>query len=247
MTLLDVIPGILLGSRADSTLVNVVCTAFMLIVICLLMASDLRRSRAIKQHRRALVAWADTRGWRLRRKPDHRFAERYRNLRCLQNEAKCYAYNIVEGTSNGRRVCAFDYHDETDGAAKPRSDFSAVIVTTNLALKPLLVRSQESLDRLAAFCGFDDVDFESAEFSRRFHVKSPDKRWAYDVISQSTMEFLLAHPRFSLEFAGADVIAYDGSRFKVATFDAALSFIEGILERLPPSLVRELQPGRSDA
>ena len=202
MTPPDVIPGILLGSGSDSTLASTLLGAFWLIVICLAIALDLRARRAAKQHWRALAAWADGHGWRLRRTPDHRFAERYGHLHCLQKEARCYAYNIVEGTSNGRWICAFDYGNATNGANNRQRDFSAVIVTTNLALKPLLIRPQDSVHSLAALCGFDDVDFESVEFSRKFHIKSPDKRWACDVISQSTMEFLLAHPRFSLEFAG---------------------------------------------
>jgi hypothetical protein len=53
------------------------------------------------------------------------------------------------------------------------------------------------------------------------------------------MEFLLASQRFSLEFARQALIAYTGSTFPVATFEAALDVIEGVLDRIPESLIKE--------
>ena len=61
---------------------------------------------------------------------------------------------------------------------------------------------------MGEFFGFDDIDFESDEFSREFCVKAADRRWAFDVIHQATMEFLLAAPRFTIELAGPRVMAY---------------------------------------
>ena len=45
------------------------------------------------------------------------------------------------------------------------------------------------------FSASKEIEFESTEFSKEFHVKSPDRRWAFDVLSQATMEFLLALPQ----------------------------------------------------
>ena len=55
----------------------------------------------------------------------------------------------------------------------------------------LLIRREGMFDKIAGVLGFDDIDFESAQFSRRFHVSSTDKRFAYDVIDPRMMEFLL--------------------------------------------------------
>ena len=48
------------------------------------------------------------------------------------------------------------------------------------------------MDKIAGALGFHDINFESSEFSRKFHIKCADKKFAYDVIHPRMMEFLLA-------------------------------------------------------
>ena len=204
------------------------------------------------RRREALAAWAGARGWSFTADRDAGFDDRYGGLDCLRKGSNRYAYNISEGMSNGRRVWAFDYHYETYSSSKNGRQthhhcFSAVILAPGLPLKPLFIRPETFLDKVTEFFGYDDIDLESAEFSRKFYVKSPDKKWACDVIGQPTMELLLAAPRFTLQFADGGVIAWRGQTFEVPDFDAALNLVEGIFDRLPPSLVSELLPGKSNA
>ena len=124
---------------------------------------------------------------------------------------------------------------------RTRHHFSAVILTTNLPLKPLLIRHTNVFDRVAAAVGFEGVQFEWTEFNKEFHVTSPDQRWAFDVLPQATMEFLMNSPKFTLEFQLCQIIVYRNALFQPADFDSAIQVIEGILRRLPPSLVKELQ------
>ena len=56
--------------------------------------------------------------------------------------------------------------------------------------------------KLAQAVGYDDIDFESAEFSRKFCVRSKDKRFAYDVCHPRLMEYLLANHDLTLEIDG---------------------------------------------
>jgi len=119
----------------------------------------------------------------------------------------------MEGTWSDRHLLAFDYHYEThstDSKGHRRTNhhhFSAVILASALPLKPLFIRAEGFFDKLTEFVGFDDIDFESAEFSRKFYVKAKDRRWAYDVIHARTMEFLLSMPRFTIQFDRNNVIA----------------------------------------
>jgi hypothetical protein len=103
----------------------------------------------------------------------------------------------------------------------------------------LFVRPEGIWDKITEFIGFDDIDFESAEFSRKFYVKAEDKRWAYDVIHPRVMEFLLAAPRFPIQFGPDCVIAYRGSTFSTLDFESAAGVIGGILDRLPEYLVKQ--------
>ncbi len=197
------------------------------------------------KRRKELVAWASGKGLAFRPGRDRGFDERYRAFGCLCRGYSRCAFNIAEGDWNERRVTAFDYRYVT-GSGKNRQThhFSAIILRSNVPLKPLRIRSENVFDRVTEFFGLDDIDFESAEFSREFHVKAADKRWAYDVLHQRTMEFLLSMPRFSIEFDDRHVIAWRNRRFNVETFESAIAVVEGVLDRLPEYVVHQQEGGR---
>jgi hypothetical protein len=188
-----------------------------------------------------LVEWAFAHGLEFDSAHDNGFGNRYPHFACLGKGQDEYAYNVMQGRMGNYPFCAFDYHGRSGGDEAAHCDFSAVIVTTNLLLKPLLIRHASVFDRVAAAVGFETVQFELAEFNRQFCVTSPDRRWAFDVLPQTTMEFLMNSPKFILEFQLCQIIAYRGSRFRPADFESAFKVIEGILRRLPASLVQELK------
>jgi hypothetical protein len=78
-------------------------------------------------------------------------------------------------------------------------------------------------------------------FSKTFYVKSPDKKWAYDVIHQKTMEYLMSAPDYKIEMQGQNVLAYSHRLFSVNEFDQALAMILSILALLPDSVLSELR------
>lgn len=197
------------------------------------------------KRRRQLSEWAASRGLRYSDRTDRGIDDKFPGFACLHQGSNRYAYNIIDGDWSGRPFLAFDYHYQTtssdhDGKTTTHNHhFSAVILESAVPLKPLSIRPEGFFDKLAEFVGFDDIDFESAEFSRKFYVKSPDRKWAFDVIHQRTMEFLLSQPRFTIEMGGSHVIAQDGSTFGPAKFESAVAVIQGILDRLPNYLLEE--------
>ncbi len=146
--------------------------------------------------------------------------------------------NPLPCLTGAQAVLAFDYHYAT-GSGKNRTThrFSAVIVESPIPLEGLFIRPEGFFDRVSEFFGADDIDFESAEFSRAFYVKSPNKRWAYDVIHQRMMEYLLRVPRFHVQFSRTHVIAWRPRCFSAADFGTAVRLIRGMLKRLPDYLV----------
>jgi hypothetical protein len=219
---------------------------FVLVAAAIIALAVLAHQQA-KKRRMALAAWAASRGLAFDPSHDRQMDDRYPEFKCLRQGDSRYAYNVMAGSAGGRPVSAFDYHYETestDSKGQTTTEdnyFSAVIFETDLPLKPLLIREEGFFDKVGEFLGFDDIDFESTEFSKEFFVKSPDRRWAFDVLQQSTMEFLLSSPRFTLEFEGRDVIAYRDDTFKPEDFEAALEVVEGVLQRLPDYLLREMK------
>lgn len=200
-----------------------------------------------QRRKQELSDWARKLNFQFDPNEDYGFDTRYTQFSCLRQGSNRYAYNRIEGRRNDRPILAFDYHYETystDSKGHRQTHhhyFSAVIVHTDLPLKPLLIREESFFDKLTEFVGFDDIDFESNEFSRSFYVKSPDKKWAYDVIHQKTMEFLLNAPRFTLEFSGREIIAYRGRTFSTTDFEHGILVIEELLALLPDYLLRELR------
>jgi len=101
----------------------------------------------------------------------------------------------------------------------------------------LKVRPENFFDKLAGAVGFDDIDFESDEFSKKFHVKARDKKFAYAVITQEMMAFLLRHPTASVELdGGAMCIALGSGVSKPELWPSYLEIGKGVISRLPEYL-----------
>ena len=200
------------------------------------------------RRRRELAELARANGLKFFPENDYSLGFRYQPFKWLQQGNNRYGCNIMVGTSGQRVMCGFDYHSDTNAASSHglhpgRQDrFSAVVVDAGFPLKPLFIRPQRLFDKVTEFVGLDAIDFESTEFSQRFAVKSPDRRWAYDVLHQKTMELMLDYPQFHIDFQGTQVAAYSGhTEFSPGEFESALNLVTGILDNLPESVVRELK------
>lgn len=197
------------------------------------------------KRRKALLEWANSHGWKFDPDRDRDFPDRFPEFKHFQQGSDRYAYNIVRGELHGLPITAFDFHYETHSRnSKGRRSTthhrsSAAIVESNLPLKPLFIRHEGFFDKITEFFGHDDIDFESAEFSRKFYVKAADRRWAYDVLHARTMQFLLDMPRFTIQFDRGHVVAYRNSTLNIKDFEAAVEVVSGILDQLPDYLVRQ--------
>jgi hypothetical protein len=151
------------------------------------------------------------------------------------------AYNTLRGAiAIGERrwpVLAGDFqYKTTSGTGKNRRTQThrlsyLIVETPYLGAPELFIRREHLFDRFAGFMGFDDIDFESNEFSERFHVKSGDKRFAYAVIQPRMMEFLLSGQTPAIDFRrGYCLFQGGGGHWSAAEFagttDWAIEFFE---------------------
>lgn len=196
-----------------------------------------------EQRRKELRTWASARGLSFQSCRDDSLAALHMGFSCFERGGNRYAYNIAQGANGQRSIQAFDYHYETKGSKGQTHHhrFSAVVVRAGLPLKPLSIRGETLFDGVGTFFGLGDIELESAEFNRRFHVTSPDRRWAFDALPQATMEFLLESPPFSIEIQYDCMIAHTGRVFSAPDFDAALNVLNGFLDRIPPTVLQELK------
>lgn len=218
-------------------------------LVAALIAAIVLTNIAEKKRREALGAWASVNGLQFSADKVFGLDARFPAFDCLRRGERRYAYNVVSGEWKQRAFTGFDYHYETyshDSKGHRRTHhhyFSAVIVGSSVPLKPLTIRPEGLFDKLAAAFGFDDIDFESAEFSRKFHVWSPDRRYAYDVLHPRAIEFLLRSPVFSLQFDASHVIAWRNNKFAPPEFEQAGAVIHGLLDQLPAYLVAAMKEG----
>jgi len=121
------------------------------------------------------------------------------------------AANVICGEIDGRAVVAFDYQ-YTTGSGKNQSthSYQAVVMGLPIVAAGLRMRSESLFDRVASWVGYEDIDFESDEFSRRYHVACDDRRFAYDILHARLIEHLLACGQVpDLEMKGPLMVLFD--------------------------------------
>jgi hypothetical protein len=203
--------------------------------------------------RRKLRAFASRKGWSFESKRDRKLKDRFPDFKWLRTGVRQqYAFNRMTGKADGRPFLAFDYHyqehdsDSQGDRVVRRRCFSAVIVASELPLEPLMIRPSGPLDRVASILGPSRVEFESIEFNRKFFVGCNNRRWAYDVVHQQTMEFLLASPPNRVQFARGSVGIWSENVFAPHEFEQAIALGNDLLDRLP-AFLKQQQAARRKA
>lgn len=123
-----------------------------------------------------------------------------------------YAYNTMSGPLRMGDVTldvqAGDYHfavtrSNGKSSSTQHYNFSYLAVRCGQPGTPrVTIRREGFFDSISAALGFNDIDFESAEFSRLFHVSSSDKRFAYDLLHPRAIEMLLDESPNRLDLRG---------------------------------------------
>ena len=173
---------------------------------------------------------------------DRNLADQYRELRGLDEGSNRYAFDILRGNHHGHPVTAFDFHYETyspdSNGGRRTSHHLRHVVLLHLErdFPSLLIAPEGILSKIAQAAGYDDIDFESHEFSRRFCVRSPDRKFAYDFCHPLMIESLLGQPALRLEVR-ARVLAFVREKHLVARdFASELDLACAIRERMPAYL-----------
>lgn len=210
---------------------------------------------AEKKRRDALSQLARALGWSFNPLKDHSHDEQYSNFEIFRRGHSRAAYNTLSGslTIDGRAYPALmgDFrYKVTRHSGKTSSTqtyrFSYLIAHLPFPGVPdLLIRREGVFDKIAGAFGFDDIDFESAEFSRAFHVKSPDKRFAYDVCHPRMMEFLMATNPPCVDIEHGRMCISDGSRrWEPEDFSRWLKWIEQFFDNWPDHVTAQLDGSR---
>jgi len=197
---------------------------------------DQKRQEAVRE-------WAFGRGWRVWPGGDWGPHTEYPAVKLFQRGHSRSSGTIVRGQVDGRDIALFDYKYVT-GSGKNRTTHrrGVVVVRTDFPVLPLEVRPENALDKVGEFFGRDDIDFESAEFSSRFYVSSPDRKWAYDIIHARVMELLLREAaEFTIEFGNFEVALHRRGYCDPSRYEHAVRLAQRLLELVPDYVVRQMK------
>lgn len=186
------------------------------------------------QRRKDVAAAAAALGMQFAEYDPFNLPGRYASMRSFDEGHSKSAYNTIYGKKDGLDTIITDYK-YTVGSGKNSHTYRRTycLVTVASQLPALLVRPEGFLDHVAAMVGFNDINFESAEFNNAFHVTCDDRRAAYDLITQKMMEFLLQYRGMHLETLGNTILVHYNNTMPPAEFIALITIGHGIARRLP--------------
>ena len=222
-----------------------------IVVIAAVVAGIYFAQKAAEKRRLELAALAAELGWTFDPAKDKSHDARYKQFEVFRQGHSRAAYNTLTGslTIDGRPFPAvmgdFTYavtRSNGKTATTTVYNLSYLIVRLPFPGAPdLLIRPEGLMDKLAAAIGFDDIDFESAEFSRKFLVKSRDKRFAYDVVHPRMMEFLMSSPGRIIDIEGGAMCITTGtSRWNPPVFKTHLGWVSDFFDLWPDHLTADL-------
>ncbi|BBO30390.1 hypothetical protein [Lacipirellula parvula] len=224
------------------------------IVAALFIASVIYSRKRQQERQLALLRLAAKHGWTFDPSNDSTHDARFSHFSVFTNGHSRYAYNTTRGSvviaGDDWPLQYGDFHYQTTSSNGKTTTtqthlLSYVILDSPYATAPdLFIRKERFFDRIASAIGFEDIDFESVEFSRDFHVKSSDKRFAYDVVSPQVMEFMLATTPPTVDFRGSQCCLYHGGILEVEDLAATIQWSTEFFEHWPRHVIADLATRR---
>ncbi len=172
-------------------------------------------------------------------------SERFSFLNRLGSGSDEYASHVIGGTYEENKVSVFEYHYETystdsKGNRTTNHHYHSVFALKLPKSFPEVTIAPESFfSKVAQAVGYDDIDFESAEFSRKFCVRSSDKRFAYDVCHPLAIEFLLEHVDLNLEIEKTWLATVEKGTLSPEQVEPALQKLVAFRRLLPEHLLTD--------
>ena len=189
-----------------------------------------------------MVQLAERLGLRCDAAPNYSLADDYSFLPYLAQGRNRYAFNVLSGNCRQSEVLAFDYHYETPEPDPHSEDAkSHFFLTPVLLLVPayfpeLRITPENRASKIIEAFGGEDIQFESAEFSRVFRVRCRDKRLAYDICNPRVIEYLLDNRDLNLLARNCVIALVAETQLSSQQVESNLQRLMEIRNRLPEYL-----------
>lgn len=238
-------------------------------LIWLIIKMEAEAKRRAQERLDSMVGFAEECGFSFSSLHDGGHDEEFAHFEVFQRGFARYAYNTISGEIDlgegemGKRfgrVKAGDFsyktretYTTTDSKGRTRTrtrivkhDFSYFIMELPFRRTPdLLIRREGFFDRIASVFGKNDIDFESSEFSKKYYVKCENRKFAYDIVNQRMIEFLLKTQPGVIDMEHGRLSLTDGfSKWEAQRFRQSLGWTLKFLEQWPDFVVKDLEEGK---
>lgn len=122
------------------------------------------------------------------------------------------------------------------GELESHASFSVLVLEHIWVFPEIRVYPESGLEKAKQLAGFQDIEFDSVEFSDAFVVTCEDKKFAYDVCHTRMMELLLQHRDMSLEIERNAICLSFPYRLDVNDIEGKLDLLVQVAEYLPAYL-----------
>lgn len=150
---------------------------------------------------------------------------------------------VLRGSLGGIDCATFTHHYETgDDAGEKRKYVSQVTLVELPVNLPRLELIPESLvQRAAKVVGAMDIDFESAEFNRRWRVRAAERRYAHDVLDPRMLERLIQPDAQGamIRIEGGAVMTWQAGRLGLDGLAARLGVLTAVARRIPDHVLSD--------
>ena len=169
---------------------------------------------------------------------DDNFARGWGFLSQLARGDNRYAFNVLRGSFHDETLFVFDYHYQSgSGKSTENHDCTMLMLIFKEVFPQLGIGPERLLKKIATALRLEaDIQFESAEFSRKFCVQSPDKKFAYDVCNPQMIDYLLANPDLHIEIQGPTLMLTFEPLLSAGQIEYNLQRLAEIRSRLPQYL-----------
>ena len=195
---------------------------------------------------KALRTVARSRSLRFNAINDFKHRSTYRAFNIFPTSGHCIntmdGYCKIKGKPHRIKMGDFEYTvSSDDGSTTYRFSYLCVHLPYT-DVPELSIRNEKFMDKIKASVGFEDIDFESAHFSRKYYVQSPDKKFAYSVITPLMMEDSLRYPLPEINMKDGIICVSDGrTRWQPHEFFPRLDPVADFLNLWPEHVIRSLQ------
>ncbi|MCJ7826907.1 MAG: DUF3137 domain-containing protein [Demequinaceae bacterium] len=151
----------------------------------------------------------------------------------------------ISGTYNGRRCSSFthEYEIGTGDEKRHTERWQITVVELEYPLKTVDILPDDVLAKFAKSLGGQDIDFESADFNRKWRVMARDLKYAHDIVHPRMIERLLRPDAdgLAIRVEGRAVMCWRWERRGPADLARRLGVLTSIAKLIPEFVLREFE------